>query len=50
MDDFGNFYQDDEWFMHCEQYSHSMNTFGMFDDLSCAICFTYCVDYAAQNI
>ena len=50
MDDYGNTDQTTEWLENCEQYSVSLNTFGMFDDVSVDICWFYCIDWAAQEI
>lgn len=50
IDDFGNDFGGDEWFEMNTNYGHSMATFGWLDDLAWEICFTYCVDYAAQDI
>jgi hypothetical protein len=50
MDDFGNTYETEQWFLFDGQYGYSMSTFGMFDELTIEICFEYCVNYAAQVI
>lgn len=50
MDDFGNLYQDMDWFLFQEQWLSSINTFGMFDDVAIDICIEFNIDYAAQDI
>lgn len=50
MDDFGNFYQDEQWFTENTNYGHAAATFGWLDDVACMMCFEYNIDYAAQDI
>lgn len=50
MDDFGNDYQDDSWFMECQEYGHSMATYGFFDDVCFDICFNHSIDWAACEV
>jgi hypothetical protein len=50
MDDFGNDYQDADWFSFNTGYAFSMSTFGMYDEITFIICFDYNIDYAAQII
>lgn len=50
MDDFGDIYETEEWACYCEQWAYSMNTFGLFDDISLDICLKYSIDWIAQII
>ena len=50
MDDFGNTFETDEWYMSESQYGYSMATFGFFDDVMTWMCLAYCIDYAAQEV
>lgn len=50
MDDFGNDFMSDGWFMFESQYGYSMATFGFFDDVLLDLCVKYTIDYAAQEI
>lgn len=50
MDDFGNDYQTQGWWETCEEYAHSMYTFGMFDEVCADICWQCWLDYVACDI
>lgn len=50
MDDYGNDYQTEDWFMGCLAYGHSMATFGWLDEISEEIGIRFCVNTATQNI
>lgn len=50
MDDFGNDFQDSLWFECCEEYGHSIATFGHLDSVALDLCMEFCLDFAAQEI
>lgn len=50
MDDFGNLYQTEDWFMYNDQYGYSAATFGMFDDAAIDLCLEFCTDHTTCDI
>ena len=50
MDDFGNWYQTEAWAYGCEQYGHSISTYGMLDDAQLDWCMGHSVDYAKHEV
>lgn len=50
MDDYGNLYQDNDWFVECAAYGHSIAAHGWFDDDCFMFCMTHDVDWARADI